>query len=155
MTLRPTRTFRWVGPGLAVAVAAFMLFSAFKALIQGTPPGSVPWWTPGLFAVLLIGLATATRTLYIRADDSSIAFGPNFLGRRRFDRREVARISGSGIATPFTTGTMFLRPDGSILWSTPGNLWGRKSLQSLADYLGVPLDHAGSIPSYWDFGRWC
>jgi hypothetical protein len=137
-----------------VAVAGFMLWDAFQSLIQGAPPDVVPWWVPGAFAVLLVGAAVSFRTIYIRVDDSSIVFGPNFLGRRTFDRRQVARIRGSGIATPFTTRTVFLRSDGSTLWSTPGTLWGRARLQKLADYLGVPLERAESIPSYWDFGRW-
>lgn len=154
MTLRPTRTYRWAIPVLSFALAGFMLWSAIQDLIHGTASGAVPWWFIGIFAVLLVAFGLLPRWIYIRVDDSFIVFGPNFLSRRTFDRRQVARIRGSGIATPFTTRTVFLRSDGSTLWSTPGTLWGRASLQKLAEYLGVPLDRAESIPSYWDFGRW-
>ncbi len=138
---------------MLLALAGFMLWDAFHSLIQGTPPDAVPWWFPGVFAVLLIGVAASFRTIYIRVDDSTIAFGPNPLGRRTFDRRQVARMRGS--RWPLTQGTVvFLRSDGSKLYSTNGSLWGRTGVQSLANYLGVPLDRAESIPSYWDFGRW-
>lgn len=152
MTLRPTRTFRLAYPVMFVALAGFMLWSAVQSLIHGTPSGAVPWWFPGLFAVVLIGIAAMPLKAYIRVDDSTVVFGPNFLGRRTFDRRDVARIRGS--SSPITNRTVFLRSDGSTLWSTAGVLWGRAGLQSLADYLGVPLDGAESIRSYWDFGRW-
>jgi len=152
MTLRPTRTYRWAYPVLFVGVACFMLWSAIQSLIHGTPPDAVPWWFPGILAAFLIGIAALFRKIYIRVGDSTIVFGPNFLGRRTFDRREVARIRGS--SSPLSNRTVFLRSDGSTLWSTAGLLWGRAGLQSLADYLGVPLDGAESIRSYWDFGRW-
>ena len=153
MTLWPTRTFRWAAPVLFVAVAGFMLWSAFQDLIHGTPPDAVPWWFPLVLAAPLIGMAVlSNRALYIRVDDSTIVFGPNLLGRRRFDRRELARIRGS--FSPFGGRATFLRSDGSTLWSTPGTVWGRAGLRSLAGYLDVPLDGAESIASYWDFGRW-
>jgi hypothetical protein len=152
MTLRPTRTYRWAGPVLSVGLACFMLWSAIQSLIHGTSRGAVPWWFPAILAVVLIGFAALSRKTYIRVDDSTIVFGPNFLGRRTFDRGDVARIRGS--SSPLTNRTVFLRSDGSTLWSTAGLLWGRAGLQSLADHLGVPLDGAASIRSYWDFGRW-
>jgi len=153
MTLLPTRTYRWAYPALLIALAGGGLWIAVRDLIHGLPPDSVPWWFPLVFTVVFTGTAImCNRAFYIRVDDSTVTFAPNLLGRRVFARREIAGIRGS--SSPLTNRTVFLRPDGSTLWSTAGLVWGRAGLQSLADYLGVPLDRAESIRSYWDFGRW-
>lgn len=152
MTLRPTRTFRWAYPLLFVGLAVFFLWGSLQDLIHGTPPDAVPWWFSGVCAVPLIGMAVLSRASFIRVGDSTIVCGP-WAVRRTMDRRDVAQIVGTPSLT--TRRVLFLGSDGSTLWSTSGFVWGRAALQSLADYLGVPLKGAACIPSYWDLGRWC
>jgi hypothetical protein len=138
VTLKPNRTMRWFAPVVFLALGVGMMSSAYQNLIHG---GFGQAWSMGVFAVFWIAFAFLVRTPYIRVDDSVIVFGPNLPGRRRFDRREVARIRST--YTPLTRRTVFLRSDGSTLWSTPGFFWGHDGLQSLADYLGVPFEGWG------------
>ena len=133
---------------IALAVGAGWL--SFQALIKGVPPGSVPWWSPLVFAALFLGFAVfVNRGFYIRVDDSTVMLSP---GHRTFARRDVARIRG--LSSGFYGAAAFLRPDGSALEVLPAAMWGRAGLQSLADHLGVPFDGAQKVRSYWDFGRW-
>ena len=95
MTLWPTRTYRWAYPILLVALAVGAFWVALRALINGTPADSVPWWFPLIFAVPFVGVAILlNRALYIRVDDSTIMFSPTRFGHREFPRRDLARIQG-------------------------------------------------------------
>jgi hypothetical protein len=99
-------------------------------------------WLTCAIGVGWIALAVFGRTFYIQVDDSTITFGPSltaFAARRNIiDRREVVLIRATH--SPLTRRSLFLRSDGSTLRGTPGLLWGRDGLQTLADYLGVPLE---------------
>lgn len=142
MTLRPTRTFRWVYPIFFAALAGGELTSAIQDVLRGENPGAALILSAS--AAVFIAVAALVRTAYIRVDDSKIVFGPKVIriGRRvlppTFNRAEVAGIRAT--PSPFTRRTLLLRPDGSTLWSMAGTLWGRDGLQLLADYLGVPFD---------------
>lgn len=135
MTIRPSRFNLWVAPIIFLAVAAALLSSAYQNLVQH---GLGEAWFVGAFGVGWIAFAFLTRSAYIRVDNSAIIFGPKLLARSSYDRREVARIRATH--SPITRLTLFLRSDGTTLYSTPGLLWGRDGLQTLADYLGVPLE---------------
>jgi len=142
VTLRPNRFYHWAAPIICLAIAGAFLSSAYQEYVRG---GLGNAWFIGAFGVLMIALAVFSRTVYIRVDDSTIIFGPKLLARSSFDRREVARIWAS--QSPLTRRTLFLRSDGSTLYSTSGLLWGGAGLQSLADYLGVPFEGWGSTPT--------
>lgn len=135
MTLRPSLLFRWVAPVMFLGAGGVLLATAYKNLASG---GFSDAWLVGLFAVVWIGLAAYTQLAYIRADDSTVVFGPKMLARSSFPRQEIALIRATH--SPFMRRTLFLRPDGSKLYGTPGWFWGRAGLQSLADYLGVPFE---------------
>ena len=140
VTLRPTLTFRWVGPLMFLAFAIGLSWSAYQSLMSQRSADAV---FPGILAVGCLGVVVLSRSTYIRVDQSTIVFGPTLFGLKTFDRRQVAAIRAT--PSPTTRRTVFLRPDGSTLWSTAGFLWGRAGLQSLADYLGVPFEGADSI----------
>ena len=153
MTLWPTRTYRWAYPILFVALAVGAFWVALRALINGTPADSVPWWFPLIFAVAFVELAIwLNRGFYIRVNDSTIMFSPTRFGHGEFTRQDLARIQG--VSYGLDGRAVFLRADGSTVQSIPGMVWGRAGLQSLADYLGIPFDGAQLVRSYWDFGRW-
>jgi hypothetical protein len=135
VTIRPSRFNRWGVPIICLVVAGAFLATAYYNLVHR---GFGDAWFVGVFGVGMIAAAFFGPNAYLRVDDSTIIFGPRLLRRRTFDRREVARIRASH--SPFTRLTLFLRSDGSTLCSTPGLFWGRDGLQSLADYLGVPLE---------------
>jgi len=110
--------------------------AAYQILVQQRELGVA--WFLGASALFWIALVVGAQKSYIQVDDSAIIFGPKLLSRRSFDRREVARIRASH--SPLTRRTLFLRSDGSTLYSTPGVFWCRDGLQRLADYLGVLLE---------------
>ena len=144
MTLRPSRFYLWIGPIICLAVAGVFLSIAYQSLVHRGPGEA---WLVAAFDGGMIAVAVLARKVYIRADDSTLTFGPKLPLpiRRTFDRREVARIRAT--PSPITRRTLFLRSDGSTLWSTSGFFWGRDGLQSLADYLGVPFEGWGSYPN--------
>jgi hypothetical protein len=113
--------------------------SAYQLFVQG---GLGNAWFIGAFGLGMIAVACFPRIAYIHVDDSTITVGPSLtpLAARRntFNRREVALIRATN--SPLTRRTLFLRTDGSTVSSTQGLFWGRDGLQSLADYLGVPLE---------------
>ena len=139
MTIRPSRFTRWGAPIVSLALAGAFLSSAYENLVHR---GFGDAWFVGAFGVGMIAVAFFVPNAYIRVDDSTITFGPNLtaLAARRnlFNRRDVALMRATH--SPFTRLTLFLRSDGSKVYSTPGLFWGRDALQKLADYLGVPLE---------------
>jgi hypothetical protein len=137
ITVRPTPFYRWGPPIIFLVMAGAFLTNAYQNYLQGGLGNSWFSWALGLIA---IGLAFLSPTGYIRVDDSTIFFGPNLPlpVRRTFDRRDVALIRAT--SAPMSSRTLFLRSDGSTLWSTPGVVWGEAGLRSLADHLGVPYD---------------
>jgi hypothetical protein len=137
ITVRPTPFYRWGPPIIFLVMAGAFLSNAYQSYLQGGLGNSWFSWALGLIA---LGLAFLSPTGYIRVDDSTILFGPNLPlpVRRTFDRRQVALIRVT--SAPMSSRTLFLRSDGSTLWSTPGVVWGQVSLRSLADYLGVPYE---------------
>jgi hypothetical protein len=139
VTLRPSRFYRWAAPVIFLAVASAFLLTAYQNLVRG---GLGDAWLVGVLGAFMIAVAVFSRSAYIRVDDSAIVFGPKLLSRSSYPRREVALIRAT--YSPFTRRTLFLRSDGSRLYSTSGLLWGRDGLRSLADYLGVPYEGWGS-----------
>jgi hypothetical protein len=136
VTLRPSRFNLWVTSIFLLVVAGGELAgAAYQILVLQREPGVA--WFLGASALFWIALVVGAQKVCIQVDDSAIIFGPQLLRRRSFDRREVVRIRASH--SPLTRRTLFLRSDGSTLYSTPGVMWGRDGLQRLADYLGVPL----------------
>jgi len=137
ITVRPTRFYRWGPPIIFLVMAGTFLSNAYQNYLQGGLGNS---WLIGTMGLVAIGLTFLSPTGYIRVDDSTIFFGPNLPlpVRRTFDRRDVALIRAT--SAPMSSRTLFLRPDGSTLWSTPGVVWGEAGLRSLADYLGVPYE---------------
>ncbi len=137
--MRPSRFYQWVAPFIFGAVGIFVLLSAYQNLVHG---GLGDAWLIGAMGLFWIALAVFGRDAYIQVDDSTITFGSSLtsFARRRnvISRRDVALIRA--IHSPWTRRTLFLRSDGSTLRGTPGLLWGRDGLQSLANYLGVPLE---------------
>jgi hypothetical protein len=142
MILRPTLWVQWGVPIIFLVMAGAFLSNAYHNYVRGGLGNS---WFGAAMGLVAIGLAFLSRTGYIRVDDSTIFFGPNLPGRRRFPRQEVALIKAS--YSPMSRRTMFLRSDGSTLWSTPGFAWGQEGLRSLASYLGVPFEGWGSTPT--------
>jgi hypothetical protein len=140
--LKPSLWVQWGVPIIFLVMAAAFLSNAYQNYVQGGLGES--WFSAakGLIALCLVSLSRAT---YIRVDDSTIFFGPNLPGRRSFPRGEVAVIRAT--YSPMTRRTLFLRSNGSTLWSTPGFAWGKDGLQSLADYLGVPFEGWRSTPT--------
>ena len=136
VTLRPSRINLWVTSIFLLVVAGGELEGAAYQILVLQRELGVAWFL-GASALFWIALVVGAQNAYIQVDDSAIIFGPQLLRRRSFDRREVARIRASN--SPLTRRTLFLRSDGSTLYSTPGVMWGRDGLQRLADYLGVPL----------------
>jgi hypothetical protein len=139
MILRPTRWVRWGTPIIFLVMAAAFLSTAYQNYVQGGDA-----WLIGAVGLITIGVAFLSRSAYIRVDDSTIFFGPNLPGHRRFPRGEITLIKAT--YSPMSRRTLFLRSDGSTLWSTPGFAWGQDGLRSLANYLGVPLEGWGSTP---------
>lgn len=137
VTLRPSRINLWVTSVFLLVVAGGELGGAAYQILVLQRELGVAWFL-GAGALFCIALVVGAQETYIQVNDSAITFGPKLPGRRSFDRREVARIRASH--SPLTRRTVFLRSDGSTLYSTPGVMWGRAGLQRLADYLGVPLD---------------
>jgi len=135
VTLRPNRSNLWASIFLLVVAGGELWGAGYQILVIQREPGVA--WFLGASAVFLIALVVGSQNAYIQVDDSAISFGPRLPGRRSFDRREVAGIRASH--SPLTRRTLFLRSDGSTLYSTPGLMWGRDGMQRLADYLGVPL----------------
>jgi hypothetical protein len=134
MTIRLRPFYLWVAPLIVVAVAGLFLFGAYQNFVIGGPSAS---WLHATLGIALIAFAIFGRTLYIHADESVITVGTS-LTHRRYDRREVALIQVT--PAPFTRRTRFVRPDGSTLFGTSALLWGQDRLESLASYLGVPLE---------------
>ncbi len=98
--------------------------------------------TPSAFGLVVALVFIAVRVInwssYIRVDDTSVVLG-SVLAHRRCDRHELARITVRVSAFPSDRFTRFVRSDGSVALTTSAFLWGRSQLESLADYLGVPL----------------
>jgi len=139
VTLRPTSFNLWVAPILCLAIAGVFLWGGYQMVVQqGLGDAAAGVAAIALAVMSLIAVAVLAPKAYIRADDSAIIFGPKFLARNRYVRREVARMRMSH--SPLTRITLFLRSDGSVLCSTAGAFWGRDGLQRLADYLGVPFE---------------
>ena len=136
MTLKPNRSNLVASIFLLLVAGGELWGAAYQILVIQREPGVA--WFLGAMALFLIALVAGSQKVYIRVDESAITFGPKLPGRRSFDRRDVVRIRASH--SPLTRRTVFLRSDGSTLYSTPGVMWGRDGLQKLADYLGVPLE---------------
>src|SRR5579872_181926 len=128
MTLRPTFMFRWLGPIASVVVAGLFIVAAYRYLVDGVVGAG------GICAVLgltLLGIAAWSLVAYIRVDEAMVVFGPRLLARSSFRRSEIALIRATH--SPFTRRTVFVRADGTRLYSTPGTFWGIAALESLAN----------------------
>jgi hypothetical protein len=82
--------------------------------------------------------------MYIQADDTAIVV--RFGVTRRYDRREVVAIRIGRFVISYYGGSgrrvSFLRPDGSVLFTTLFYWWGKDRLEALASYLGIPIELA-------------
>ena len=123
-------------------IAGVFLSTAYQNLVQ---VGLGHAWLIGTVGLITIAIAILSRSAYIRVNESTIFFGPNLPGHRRFPRGEVALIRAT--YSLMSRRTLFLRSDGSTLWSTPGFAWGQDGLRSLADYMGVTFEGWGSTPN--------
>jgi hypothetical protein len=142
LTLRATASARWVtlvfclvlaGGLIALGVRDWIIYGHVDLL-----------WAPTVIAALFVAIAYSYWSMYIQADDTAIVF--RFVVTRRYDRREVVAIRIGRFVISYYGGSgrpvRFLRPDGSVLFSTIFYWWGKDQLEALATYLGVPIQLA-------------
>lgn len=142
LTLRATASARWVtlvfclvlaGGLTALGVRDWIIYGHVDLL-----------WAPTVIAALFVAIAYSYWSMYIQADDTAIVF--RFVVTRRYDRREVVAIRIGRFVISYYGGSgrrvRFLRPDGSVLFSTIFYWWGKDELEALATYLGVPIQLA-------------
>ena len=99
-------------------------------------------WVPVFLGVIFAALGVGIWRSYIRADDASVVV--SLLVTRSYDRREVSAISIGGFQIGYYAGSgrrvRFLRSNGTVLFVTFLEWWGRAQIEALATYLGVPLE---------------
>jgi hypothetical protein len=102
-------------------------------------------WALIVIAAIFVAMAYFYWSMYIQADDTAIVV--RFAVTRRYDRREVVAIRiGRFVISYYYGGSgrrvSFLRPDGSVLFTTLFYWWGKDRLEALASYLGIPIELA-------------
>jgi hypothetical protein len=142
LTLRATASARWVTLGFCLALAGGVVGIGVRGWIVYGHVGLL--WAPIVIAALFVAMAYIYWSMYIQADDTAIVF--RFVVTRRYDRREVVAIRIGRFVISYYGGSgrpvRFLRPDGSVLFSTIFYWWGKDELEALATYLGVPIQLA-------------
>jgi hypothetical protein len=143
LTLRPTASARWVTLVFCLALAGGLIGLGVRGWIIY---GHVDLlWAPTVIAAIFVAMAYSYWSMYIQADDTAIVF--RFVVTRRYDRREVVAIRIGSFVISYYTGSgrrvSFLRPDGSVLFTTIFYWWGKDELEALASYLGIPIQLAG------------
>jgi hypothetical protein len=142
LTLRATASARWVTLVFCLVLAGGLIGLGVRGWIIY---GHVDLlWAPTVIAALFVAIAYSYWSMYIQADDTAIVF--RFVVTRRYDRREVVAIRIGRFVISYYGGSgrpvRFLRPDGSVLFSTIFYWWGKDELEALAAYLGVPIQLA-------------
>ena len=143
LTLRATASARWqtlvvclvFGGGIVgLGVRTWIVFGHADVI-----------WGFIVIAAFFFAMAYFYWSMYIRADDTAIVF--RFVVARRYDRREVAAIRIGRFVLGYTRESgrpvSFVRSDGSVLFDTILYWWGKDQLETLATYLGVPIQVAG------------
>lgn len=142
LTLRATASARWVTLVICVVLAGGLIGLGVRNWIVY---GHVDLlWPATVIAALFVAMAYFYWSMYIQADDTAIVF--RFVLTRRYERREVVGIRIGRFAVSYYGGSgrpvSFIRPDGSVVFSTTFYWWGRDELEALATYLGVPIQLA-------------
>jgi hypothetical protein len=142
LTLRPTPSARWVTALFVLTLAGGVMGLGFRAWIIS---GHVDLlWAPIVIAAIFVAIVYSYWTMYIQADDTAIVV--RFVVTRRYDRREVVAIRIGRFVIGYYGGSgrrvSFLRSDGSVLFTTIFYWWGKDRLESLASYLGIPIQLA-------------
>jgi hypothetical protein len=142
LTLRATASARWVTLVFCLVLAGGLIGLGVRGWIIYGHVDLV--WAPTVIAAVFVGIAHSYWSMYIQADDTAIVF--RFVVTRRYDRREVVAIRIGRFVISYYGGSgrpvRFLRPDGSVLFSTIFYWWGKDELEALATYLGVPIQLA-------------
>jgi hypothetical protein len=140
LTLRATASARWVTLIICLVLAGGLVGDA----IWNWMGGRREIWALIVIAALFVAIAYSYWSMYIKADDTAIVF--RFVVTRRYDRREVVAIRIGRFVIGYYGGSgrrvSFLRPDGSVLFSTIFYWWGKDELEALATYLGIPIQVA-------------
>jgi hypothetical protein len=142
LTLRATASARWVTLVITLVLAGGLIGIGVRGWIIS---GHVDLlWPQLVIAALFVVNNYFYWSMYIRADDTAIVF--KFFVTRRYDRREVVAIRIGRFVVGYYTGSgrrvSFLRPDGSVVFTTTIYWWGKDELEALATYLGVPIQVA-------------
>ncbi len=138
-TLRATASARWVTLVLCLVLAGGLIGIGIRGWIVH---GHVDLlWPQLVIAALFVAIAYSYWSMYIQADDTAIVF--RFVVTRRYLRREVVAIRIGRFVVSYYTGSgrrvSFLRPDGSVMFTTIFYWWGKDELEALATYLGIPI----------------
>jgi hypothetical protein len=142
LVLRPTPSARWVTLVFCVILAGGVIGIGVRAWIIS---GHVYLlWAPTVIAAIFVAMAYAYWTMRIQADETAIVL--RFVVTRRYDRRDVVAIRIGRFVISYYGGSgrpvSFLRSDGSVLFDTIFYWWGKDRLESLASYLGIPIELA-------------
>jgi hypothetical protein len=140
LTLRATASARWVTLIFCLLLAGGLVGDA----IWNWMGGRREIWALIVIAALFVAIAYSYWSMYIQVDDTAIVF--RFVVTRRYDRREVVAIRIGRFVIGYYGGSgrpvRFLRPDGSVLFSTIFYWWGKDELEALATHLGIPIQVA-------------
>jgi len=139
-TLRATASARWVTLIFCLVLTGGLVGDA----IWNWMGGRREIWGLIVIAALFVAIAYSYWSMYIQADDTAIVF--RFVVTRRYDRREVVAIRIGRFVVSYYRGSgrrvSFLRPDGSVVFTTIFYWWGKDELEALATYLGIPIQVA-------------
>jgi hypothetical protein len=143
LTLRATASARWVTLVFCLVLATGLIGLGVRGWIVY---GHVDLlWAPTVIAAIFVAIAYTYWSMYIQADETAIVF--RFVVTRRYERREVVAIRIGRFVVSYYTGSgrrvSFLRPDGSVVFTTIFYWWGKDELEALATYLGIPIQVAG------------
>jgi hypothetical protein len=140
LTLRAIASARWVTLIFCLVLAGGLVGDA----IWNWMGGRREIWGLIVIAALFVAIAYSYWSMYIQADDTAIVF--RFVVTRRYDRREVVAIRIGRFVVSYYRGSgrrvSFLRPDGSVVFTTIFYWWGKDELEALATYLGIPIQVA-------------
>lgn len=140
LILRPTPSARWVTLLFLLALAGGLVGLGVRAWISGDHD----IWALIVIAAIFVAMAYSYWSMYIQADDKAIVV--RFVVTRRYDRREVVAIRIGLFVISYYGGSgsrvRFLRSDGSVLFTTLLYWWGMGQLETLASYLGIPIERA-------------
>jgi hypothetical protein len=142
LTLRATASARWVTLVFCLVLAGGLIGLGVRGWFVY---GHVDLlWAPTVIAAIFVAMAYVYWSMYIQADDTAIVF--RFVLTRRYERREVVGIRIGRFVVSYYGGSgrpvSFIRPDGSVVFSTTFYWWGKDELEALATYLGVPIQLA-------------